>query len=501
MPFKGKHAARIKNPGVFDRIRIEADGFGAGIDVAWGMREGSDEPEVQSLRFDASRFTLDEAKKWLEDHGYPNPLELEEAAAEEPAAAASQGGRPRPLVKELAFPGTFTDALGRRVTFSPELLRQAVEGTQTIQGLGFQVRGYSSHFTDDSSDVMGKWPSVYLDHRGHPFGIFQPMTEADRDRALELDASVFLEKDVEVGGITVPYAFTRIDIVGQGAIVGTDKFREAFSRYIDRRKLVGAFSTGGVVAAAPQLKETEMRALGMAMGLEDQTTKTLLDNLFVKNVLGLQESATDEQILEAMTNVAEKGAQAPEEPAEGDAAMGEGSEEEKTAYEAAMGDDAPPADEPPAEPEEKKEEPAAAGVEAVVNEELASALATIAEMQEEKVAGLFSASSLGDEDKAAVLSLYRKLRKGSGHEAAFEAAESKVAMLSKAVPGASEPKKTRVVPRKAAKNTHALLGYSPRASYQEKLAAMSVNSPTLDAYERAYGKKGAALPRKNQAED
>jgi len=78
MPYPGEHAARIKDPAGFDRFRRENDKFGTGIDVIWGITTDGT-TEAQSIRFNADKFTPEEAKKWCADHDY-EILEFEEAA-------------------------------------------------------------------------------------------------------------------------------------------------------------------------------------------------------------------------------------------------------------------------------------------------------------------------------------------------------------------------------------------------------------------------------------
>lgn len=67
-PYPNEHACRIKDPGQFDRIRRENDKFGKGIDAIWGVKDNKS--ELQAIRFDKSKFTADEAKKWCKDHDY-----------------------------------------------------------------------------------------------------------------------------------------------------------------------------------------------------------------------------------------------------------------------------------------------------------------------------------------------------------------------------------------------------------------------------------------------
>ena len=78
MPFPTEHAARLKQPGSYKRIRRENDKFAAGIHAIWGVKE-DDTVELQAVRFDKSKFTVAQAKQWLKDNNRV-PLEFEEAS-------------------------------------------------------------------------------------------------------------------------------------------------------------------------------------------------------------------------------------------------------------------------------------------------------------------------------------------------------------------------------------------------------------------------------------
>ena len=79
-PYPNEHAARLIDPGEFDRFRRENDAGGAGVDFIYGIKEG--EPvKLQAIRFDAERFTPEQAKAWLSDHDHEAIL-FEEATGE-----------------------------------------------------------------------------------------------------------------------------------------------------------------------------------------------------------------------------------------------------------------------------------------------------------------------------------------------------------------------------------------------------------------------------------
>jgi hypothetical protein len=82
MPFPNEHAARQTDPGQYKEFRRGSPkGFPAGIDAIFGIKgEGQNRvSEIQSLRFDKTKWTPEAAKKWLKDHDFKTTLE---AAAE-----------------------------------------------------------------------------------------------------------------------------------------------------------------------------------------------------------------------------------------------------------------------------------------------------------------------------------------------------------------------------------------------------------------------------------
>jgi len=66
MPYPNEHAARIHDPDKYDKIRRENNKFKSGIHAIWGIKDGK--TELQAVRFDASKYTVAQAKKWLKDN-------------------------------------------------------------------------------------------------------------------------------------------------------------------------------------------------------------------------------------------------------------------------------------------------------------------------------------------------------------------------------------------------------------------------------------------------
>jgi len=82
-PYPNEHAARINDPAKYDEFRREADAGGPGIDFIYGIYIIDDErdPEIQSIRFDAARYTAEQAREWLDEHEF-EPVKFEPASEE-----------------------------------------------------------------------------------------------------------------------------------------------------------------------------------------------------------------------------------------------------------------------------------------------------------------------------------------------------------------------------------------------------------------------------------
>jgi len=72
-PYPREHAARQLDPKQFDDFRRENNKFGQGIHAIWGIKNGK--AKLQSIRFDANKFTPAKARAWLKEHGYKTSLE------------------------------------------------------------------------------------------------------------------------------------------------------------------------------------------------------------------------------------------------------------------------------------------------------------------------------------------------------------------------------------------------------------------------------------------
>jgi hypothetical protein len=123
-PYPNEHAARQTDPGKYDTFRRgKLPGASAGIFVIYGIRNvgGKRVSEIQSLRFDAKKWTPEAAKEWLKDHGFKTGG-FEKAIGKPKGVKKMNTPEPRKqdvLVHKAVVPlmegesmGVFTKALG-----------------------------------------------------------------------------------------------------------------------------------------------------------------------------------------------------------------------------------------------------------------------------------------------------------------------------------------------------------------------------------------------------
>lgn len=67
-PFANEHAARIIDPGKFEKDSFRRKNITKGVDIIIGRLKGKTTTTTQAYRFDDKIFTVAQAKKWLRDH-------------------------------------------------------------------------------------------------------------------------------------------------------------------------------------------------------------------------------------------------------------------------------------------------------------------------------------------------------------------------------------------------------------------------------------------------
>jgi hypothetical protein len=79
MPFVEEHAGRLIDPKEFKNFRRKE--LANGVDAIYGIRSNG-KTEIQSLRFDSSKFTETQAKAWMKDNNF-NPILFEPSIGRE----------------------------------------------------------------------------------------------------------------------------------------------------------------------------------------------------------------------------------------------------------------------------------------------------------------------------------------------------------------------------------------------------------------------------------
>ena len=392
-----------------------------------------------------------------------------------------------PLEKEIAFPGKFSDALSREVDLTPEVLSKALDGTIELMNQGYRVPAFDDHFTTKSNDVLGYWVKLWIDEKGSLKGLFEALTGEIRERVKKLDSSLIIQDNVRFGTrnnglLTVPTAITRVDIVPQGAAVGTERFREAFAMAFASPSLIVQSDTamiymakGAVDMAGIDNKEEKagglMSMLAAAFGLEGQAvSEEILEKLFVNQVLG-----SPEDVPGAMQALVKNGAAAmaafdPSDVADAIEEIAEDAEEGEASL-------MPPEEKPGAAlmpPEPVDEEKAA--------------------LRAAAMSGLLATPGLDKEDKKSIQSLFDEIHKTSGNfMLAFNSAKSVVGFRSKdpAVIALNSAK-----PKAAASPAKRKVNKRPQTEEEKNFeVAMSAANPLIEALEKS-GRLGQAKDAK-----
>lgn len=145
MPFKNEHAARQASPGKFDKYRRQNDAGGKGIDFIYGIKGGKS--EIQTIRFDAGKFTTAQAKAWLTEHKFKTSVEPAKGDHAESAPVSATG-----LAVPVALNNARDITTGKEI-YSPDSIprtepqKSFAEGPWSIY-LGTLPNGYEVYAVD-----------------------------------------------------------------------------------------------------------------------------------------------------------------------------------------------------------------------------------------------------------------------------------------------------------------------------------------------------------------
>lgn len=191
MPYEAEHAARISNPDKYAKFRRENDKFGKGIDVIWGITDAG-KTEIQSIRFDASKFSATEAKKWLKDHDY-KPIEFAEASKDDGKSIDSNSSN----IEHKTFKFNLASV-------------EEIKANDSRYGI---IKGYASTFgnVDRGNDIIVKgafvksldWyrkegkliPMCYQHSMMHPIGGFSPSKMYEDEKGLYVEGEINLDTE------------------------------------------------------------------------------------------------------------------------------------------------------------------------------------------------------------------------------------------------------------------------------------------------------------------
>jgi HK97 family phage major capsid protein len=167
-PYPNEHSARLKDPDQYDDFRREVDAGGDGIDFIYGFKD--DESELQAIRFDKSRYTIAQAKDWLDENDM-EPI-LFEPASEERDMSLEESQVIEQLVEELAedrFDDTEVQHRSMAIEASPidekrRTVQIAVSSEEAVmRSFGYEVLEHSPDAIDLSFLASGRAP-LLLDH-------------------------------------------------------------------------------------------------------------------------------------------------------------------------------------------------------------------------------------------------------------------------------------------------------------------------------------------------
>ena len=140
-PYPNEHAARLLDPDQFDRFTREADVVGAGVDFIYGF--AGDEPaKIQAIRFDAARFSTDQARAWLTDRDF-KPILFEPATDSMKARSEDQAVELRELNQQPLYRSAVVAQVARAAD-DPEVVEFTFSSEQPVERyFGMEVLSHS----------------------------------------------------------------------------------------------------------------------------------------------------------------------------------------------------------------------------------------------------------------------------------------------------------------------------------------------------------------------
>ncbi|HOM61918.1 MAG TPA: phage protease [Anaerohalosphaeraceae bacterium] len=298
MPYPNEHAARINNPDKYVRIRRENDKFEKGIHVLWGvLPDGT--VEVQAIRFDAGKFTPEEAKRWLKEHDYKK-FQFEKASGKEEISASMYYARcPNESIAISAM--SLQDNVPVR-KFRKELIKT-----------GTYINKFNGKPFEITRDTLKHWECTFQQWRDNGLKVPVPLTHKGADDPSKNQGWVvdmFADGDSLVG---------ILELVGEDAeklaktsdvsIFSPEEAMDSKGNYYIRPITHVALCTN---PAIPGLENFKLVASLEPIEL-NQENKSMKE---IAKLLGLAEDASEEQILAALAELLKKVQETKETPVE-----------------------------------------------------------------------------------------------------------------------------------------------------------------------------------------
>jgi len=163
-PYPNEHAARLEDPNKYDSFTRENDAFGFGVDAIYGIKDGVS--ELQAIRFDKLKWSVQDAQMWLDENDY-DPILFEPAIEE-----AAHHEEMRALPSELQI-GDFVRwntsngfAYGRILEINADGDLESDSGfvvTGTPDDPAAKIRIYE--YSDEQSAYIERTPLLNVVHR------------------------------------------------------------------------------------------------------------------------------------------------------------------------------------------------------------------------------------------------------------------------------------------------------------------------------------------------
>lgn len=121
-PYPNEHAARVTDPDQYDSFRRQNNKFKSGIHAIWGIKKGPPrKSELQSVRFDKTKYSVSEAKAWLKKNDIKYILF-------EPASNKAEIGDMKPITNDRELTRHVMDSLSS-------------EASNALAGAAFSIDG------------------------------------------------------------------------------------------------------------------------------------------------------------------------------------------------------------------------------------------------------------------------------------------------------------------------------------------------------------------------